>query len=81
MLLDELPRLTMPTLLVCGERDRVLPVWQARPALARRPEGSLEIIPDCGHLPHIEWPDRFAEALGGFLRDREDAGPNQIEGR
>ena len=81
VLLDELPSLTMPTLLVWGERDRVLPVWQARPALARLPEGSLEIIPDCGHLPHVEWPDRFVQALDGFLRDREDAEPNPRESR
>jgi 4,5:9,10-diseco-3-hydroxy-5,9,17-trioxoandrosta-1(10),2-diene-4-oate hydrolase len=56
VLLDELPRLPMPTLLVWGERDRVLPVSQAQPALARLQKGSLEIIPDCGHLPHVEWP-------------------------
>ena len=54
VLLDELPGLTMPTLLVWGERDRVLPVSQARPALARLQKGSLEIIPDCGHLPQVE---------------------------
>jgi pimeloyl-ACP methyl ester carboxylesterase len=66
----------MPTLLVWGERDRVLPVSQARPALARLHKGVLEIIPDCGHLPHVEWPDRFVQALEGFLRDREDAEPN-----
>ena len=81
VLLDELPSLTMPTLLVWGERDRVLPVWQARPAPARLPEGSLEIIPDCGHLPHVEWPDRFVQALDGFLRDREDAEPNPRNSR
>ena len=81
ILLDRLDRLTMPTLVVWGERDRILPASQARAALARLPKGSLEVIPDCGHLPHIEWPDRFAEALGGFLRDREDAGPDPIEGR
>ncbi len=69
VLLDELPRLTMPTLVVWGERDRVLPVSQARAALARLPEGSIEIISDCGHLPQVEWPDRFLQALDGFLRD------------
>ncbi len=69
VLLDELPRLTMPTLVVWGERDRVLPVSQAWAALARLPEGSIEIIPDCGHLPQVEWPDRFVQALDGFLGD------------
>jgi pimeloyl-ACP methyl ester carboxylesterase len=81
VLLDELSSLTMPTLLVWGERDRVLPVSQARPALARLKEGSLEIIPDCGHLPQVEWPDRFVEALGAFLRNGETAGPELRERR
>ena len=67
VLLDELSRLTMPTLVMWGERDRILPVSQARAALARLPNGSLEIIPDCGHLPQVEWPDRFVQALDGFL--------------
>ncbi|QIN84665.1 alpha/beta fold hydrolase [Rubrobacter tropicus] len=75
VLLDELPRLTMPTLLVWGERDRILPVSQARAALARLPEGSIEIIPDCGHLPQVEWPDRFVRALDGFLGDEETRDP------
>ena len=81
VLLDRLPSLQMPTLLVWGERDRILPASQARPALARLQKGSLEIIPDCGHLPHVEWPDRFVGALGGFLRDREDAEPSPRESR
>jgi 4,5:9,10-diseco-3-hydroxy-5,9,17-trioxoandrosta-1(10),2-diene-4-oate hydrolase len=75
VLLDKLPNLTMPTLVVWGERDRILPVWQARVALARLPQGSIEIIPDCGHLPHVEWPDRFVRALDGFLGDEEARGP------
>lgn len=81
VLLDELPRLTMPTLVVWGERDRILPVSQARAALARLPNGSLEIIPDCGHLPQVEWPDRFVRALDGFLGDGETARPRLRERR
>ena len=81
VLLEQLCRLAMPTLVVWGERDRILPASQARAALARLPDGSLEVIPDCGHLPHVEWPERFVEALGGFLRDREDAGVGPTEGR
>ena len=81
VLLDELPRLTMPTLVVWGERDRILPVSQARAARARLPNGSLEIIPDCGHLPQVEWPDRFVRALDGFLGDGETARPRLRERR
>jgi pimeloyl-ACP methyl ester carboxylesterase len=67
VLLEELPALTMPTLIVWGARDRVFPRRQAEDAAARLKEKHLAFIPDCGHLPHVERPDRFAEVLGRFL--------------
>jgi 4,5:9,10-diseco-3-hydroxy-5,9,17-trioxoandrosta-1(10),2-diene-4-oate hydrolase len=69
VLLDELPRLQMPTLIVWGIEDRVLPYWQAQDALPRLQKGSLELIPNCGHLPHVEQPERFVSILDGFLRN------------
>jgi pimeloyl-ACP methyl ester carboxylesterase len=30
----------------------------------------LALIPDCGHMPHVECPDRFLRALDGFLLKR-----------
>jgi 4,5:9,10-diseco-3-hydroxy-5,9,17-trioxoandrosta-1(10),2-diene-4-oate hydrolase len=67
VLVDRLPSLKIPTLVVWGERDRVLPCSQAKRAVARLQEGSLALIPDCGHMPHVECPDRFLGALDGFL--------------
>jgi hypothetical protein len=31
----------------------------------------LTLVPDCGHLPQIEYPDRFADTLGRFLDEME----------
>ncbi len=67
VLLDRLPLLEVPTLLVWGERDRVLPESQARDAVSRLRKGSLVVIPGCGHTPHIECPDPFLAALEGFF--------------
>lgn len=67
VLVDRLPLLEMPTLVVWGARDRVFPESQARDAAARLGRGSLSVIPDCGHLPHIECPDRFVTALDRCL--------------
>ena len=64
---DRLPDLRMPTLIVWGTEDRVFPVRQAKGAAARLANGSLELVPNCGHLPHVEKPDRFASILGAFL--------------
>jgi pimeloyl-ACP methyl ester carboxylesterase len=67
VLLDQLPSLQIPTLVVWGSRDRVFPESQARNAVARLRDGSLSLIPECGHMPHIEYPDQFVVTLGEFL--------------
>ena len=69
VLLGQLPRLQMPTLIVWGIEDRVLPYWQARDALTRLKKGSLELIPNCGHLPHVERPERFVSIVDGFVQN------------
>jgi pimeloyl-ACP methyl ester carboxylesterase len=70
VLVDRLGLLGMPTLVLWGERDRVFPERQAREAVVRLREGSLALIPNCGHMPHVECPDRFLAALDGFLLKR-----------
>ena len=67
VLVNRLPSLQVPTLVVWGARDRVFPESQAKDAAARLREGSLAVIPDCGHMPHVECPDRFLATLDGFL--------------
>ncbi len=67
VLIDQLPHLQVPTLVVWGERDRVFPYSQGQKALSCLRQGALELVPDCGHLPHIERPDRLAALLGRFL--------------
>jgi pimeloyl-ACP methyl ester carboxylesterase len=71
VLVDQLPLLEIPTLVVWGAGDRVFPESQARVAAARLQEGSLAVVPDCGHMPHVECPDRFLAALDDFLGRRE----------
>jgi 4,5:9,10-diseco-3-hydroxy-5,9,17-trioxoandrosta-1(10),2-diene-4-oate hydrolase len=70
VLLEQLPQLQMPTLVIWGASDRIFPKSQAQEAIARLKQGSLEIIADCGHLPHIERPGDFVAALGVFLKEQ-----------
>ncbi len=67
VLVDRLPFLKIPTLVVWGARDRVFPQSQAREAVSHLQEGSLALIPDCGHMPHVERPDHFLVAFEVFL--------------
>jgi pimeloyl-ACP methyl ester carboxylesterase len=66
VLLDALPQLQIPTLLIWGAQDMVVPVSQARTAVARLRHGQLAVVPGCGHLPHLERPGHFLDALHAF---------------
>lgn len=66
-LLDDLPRVQCPTLLLWGERDVVLPVSQAQQALPKLPKGELRTLPGCGHAPQLDCPDAFVSAVEEFL--------------
>ncbi len=70
VLVNRLAHLEVPTTVVWGTRDRVLPYCQAKEAVSRLREGSLELIPDCGHMLHVERPERFVSSLGRFLGER-----------
>src|SRR5918998_4542650 len=70
VLVDRLGLLEMPTLVVWGERDRVFPESHAREAVGPPWAGLISLHPHCGHMPHVECPDRFLAALDGFLLKR-----------
>jgi pimeloyl-ACP methyl ester carboxylesterase len=57
----------MPTQLIWGGRDAIIPVSHARMAHAALPGSRLEIIPRAGHFPHHSEPVRFVAVLQEFL--------------
>jgi pimeloyl-ACP methyl ester carboxylesterase len=64
-----LPRVDVPTLVVSGAADRVIsPAWNRRTATAI-PGARYEVIPDCGHTPQEECPERLLELVRDFLDD------------
>jgi pimeloyl-ACP methyl ester carboxylesterase len=63
----------LPTLLVWGETDPVIPVAHGRDAHAAMPGSRLEIFEHCGHFPHLEDPLRFTEVMCEFLASTEPA--------
>jgi pimeloyl-ACP methyl ester carboxylesterase len=68
-----LHRIGVPTLLVWGTNDRVYPIDCAAAYQKLIPDAKLAIIPDCGHLPHIERRPAFMAALEDFLDRRRAA--------
>ncbi len=55
--------LPVPLGILWGERDRVVPASTARRLRGARPEAPIELIPDAGHVPQLERPEAFLEAL------------------
>ncbi len=56
-------RVKAPTLLMHGSLDRLIPVAAARELARRRPDWTLEVIEGVGHVPMMETPDAFMNAL------------------
>ncbi len=54
--LDHAPAIAAPTLLVCGEQDRVNPPEVSRAVAAAVPGARLVMLPGIGHLPELECP-------------------------
>jgi pimeloyl-ACP methyl ester carboxylesterase len=63
----------IPTLIIWGAEDRVIPVEHAHAAHAAIPGSWLEIIEGVGHYVHCEAPDRFVEALTEFIESTRPA--------
>ena len=61
-------RLTMPTLLLWGDSDRIVPAKYGEAFQRLIPNSSLKLIEKCGHLPQEERPAEFLDAVLSFLR-------------
>jgi pimeloyl-ACP methyl ester carboxylesterase len=61
----------MPTLIVWGDQDRIIPLDHAYDAHEAIPNSRLEVLRGVGHFPHVEDPVRFVEILRDFLRTTE----------
>lgn len=63
----------LPTMIVWGARDRIIPVAHAHEAVRLMPDCRLEIFEDSGHFPFNNHPHRFARLVGDFIDTTEPA--------
>jgi len=68
----------LPTLILWGARDPLIPVRHAHEAHERIEGSRLEILPGAGHFPHRDSPQRFASALLDFV---ETTAPMPVDGK
>ena len=63
---SEVPSVQVPTLLIHGERDPLMPVTAARWLAATLPQARLETFADAAHAPFLHDSERFAALIGDF---------------
>jgi pimeloyl-ACP methyl ester carboxylesterase len=63
----------LPTLVVWGGRDPIIPARHGRAAHEAMPGSRFECFHDAGHFPHLNDPERFVEVLETFLHETEPA--------
>ena len=68
--LEEVPQ--VPTMIVWGSKDRMIPAWHALSAQRALPDCRVELFEGAGHFPHLDDPDRFARVLREFIAADKD---------
>jgi pimeloyl-ACP methyl ester carboxylesterase len=63
----------IPTLIVWGADDAIIPSRHAADAQATLPSSRVEIFERVGHFPHCEDPERFVRVLTDFIESTEPA--------
>jgi pimeloyl-ACP methyl ester carboxylesterase len=71
----------MPTLLMWGERDPIIPMRHGRVASEQIPGARFETFPDAGHFPYRDEPRRFVKLLSDFIDTTEPADVTDAEFR
>jgi pimeloyl-ACP methyl ester carboxylesterase len=67
LLLKDLNKLNIPTLIFWGRQDRIIPIKHAPIASASIPNAKLTVFDKCGHMPMFEYPEGFNKLTLDFL--------------
>ncbi|MEO9323447.1 alpha/beta fold hydrolase [Nocardioides sp. C4-1] len=71
----------MPMAVVWGDGDQVIPVAHAANAAALAPKARVEVLPNAGHFPHKDHPERFARIVHDFVRTTRPAAYSRAKWR
>jgi 3-oxoadipate enol-lactonase len=66
----ELSGVKVPVLVLVGEHDEATPPPMSIELAQMLPNARLEIISGCAHVPQLQAPDLFLDAIGDFLAER-----------
>jgi pimeloyl-ACP methyl ester carboxylesterase len=77
----DLPRITIPTLVLVGQEDVISPPEEARAMADALPRGQYEVIPTAGHLSPYENPSAVNTAMLRFFQSLGDSVPSTMTSR
>jgi len=63
----QLGQVKLPVLVLVGEHDEATPPPMSHELAAGLPNAQLRIIPGCAHVPQLQSPEVFLDAIGDFL--------------
>ncbi len=66
-IVERLPELRLPVLVMTGDNDQIVPTEQSLRLAKEIPRAKLAVIPACGHVPQEECPQQFLQAAADFL--------------
>ena len=69
----------MPTLIMWGQNDKIIPASHAETAHAGIEGSRLEIFPGAGHFPHLDDPTRFVSVVMDFIRATKPARTDAVK--
>jgi pimeloyl-ACP methyl ester carboxylesterase len=64
--MDQLSKLSLPTLIVCGSDDQMTPLHYSEFLCEHIASASLEVVPNAGHMVMLEQPDIVSALLADF---------------
>jgi 3-oxoadipate enol-lactonase len=63
----QLPQVKVPVLVLVGEHDEATPPPMSHELAALLPNARLKVIPGCAHVPQLQSPRVFLDAIGDFI--------------
>lgn len=69
----DLSKVTVPVLVMVGDQDEATPPPMSEELSALLPDARLHVLKGCAHVPPLQAPDAFLEAIGAFLQIKSRA--------
>ncbi|MCH9735059.1 MAG: alpha/beta fold hydrolase [Actinomycetia bacterium] len=66
---------TVPTMIIWGDIDRIIPIEHGYAVRDARPGCRLEVLEGVGHFPHVERPNAVVELIDDFINSTDGSDP------